>query len=120
MQPGGTALLALTGIPPEEVPAGATQAVTPPPKPGSIGGVVWRDFKPGGGTPGKVETEELGLPGVKVELRDSSGKTVETARARTTEASSSPDVSSGAYSGRDQLRDVPARLSRASTGSVRR
>ena len=31
-----------------------------------IAGVVWRDFKPGGGTPGKVETEELGLPGVTV------------------------------------------------------
>ena len=38
--------------------------------PGHIVGVVWRDFKPGGGVPGKVETGELGLPGVTVQLRD--------------------------------------------------
>ena len=35
---------------------------------------MWRDFKPGGGTPGEVEDEELGLPGVTVELRDESGR----------------------------------------------
>ena len=34
---------------------------------------MWRDFKPGGGTPGEVEDEELGLPGVTVELRQQSG-----------------------------------------------
>ena len=33
---------------------------------GAITGVVWRDFKPGGGTPGKVEQGEVGLPGVTV------------------------------------------------------
>ena len=71
---GGTALLPLTGIPPEDVPAGATQAVQPKPQEGGITGVVWRDFKPGGGTIGKVETQELGLPGVTVELLDSSGE----------------------------------------------
>ena len=64
----------LTGIPPEDVPAGATQAVQPEPLQGGITGVVWRDFKPGGGTIGKVETQELGLPGVTLELLDSDGE----------------------------------------------
>jgi alpha-glucoside transport system permease protein len=74
--PGGTALMPLTGIPPEDVPAGAEQAVQPEPQSGGITGVVWRDFKPGGGTIGKVEPQELGLPGVTVELLDSGGAQV--------------------------------------------
>jgi alpha-glucoside transport system permease protein len=76
---GGVAQLGLTAIPPTDVPSSAKQAATPQPKPGSIDGVVWRDFKPGGGTPGKVEQGELGLPGVVVELFDSSGKKVQSA-----------------------------------------
>jgi alpha-glucoside transport system permease protein len=51
----------------------------PPQKQGDVVGTVWRDFKPGGGKPGVVEKQELGLPGVTVELRDSSGKTVQSA-----------------------------------------
>ena len=47
---------------------------------GAIEGVVWRDFKPGGGKPGVVEQGELGLPGVTVELKDSSGKVVQSAK----------------------------------------
>src|ERR671930_388446 len=46
---GDTALLGLTGIAPEAMPAGAKQAVVPAERPGTIVGVVWRDFKPGGG-----------------------------------------------------------------------
>jgi alpha-glucoside transport system permease protein len=34
---------------------------------------VWRDFKPGGGTPGAVERGEIGLGGVTVEASDASG-----------------------------------------------
>jgi alpha-glucoside transport system permease protein len=37
---------------------------------------VWRDFRPGGGKTGEVEQEELGLPGVTVELRDPGGDAV--------------------------------------------
>ena len=74
LHPGGVALLGLTGIPPEQVPGGARQAARPRPAAGAITGVVWRDFKPGGGTPGKVEKGELGLPGVSVVLRDAAGK----------------------------------------------
>ncbi len=72
---GGEALLGLTGIPPEGMPAGAKQAVAPQPADGKIVGVVWRDFKPGGGVPGKVEPGELGIPGVKVALKDPKGGT---------------------------------------------
>jgi len=45
---GGVAPLGLTGIPPEQVPSSAKQAVLPVSKQGAISGVVWRDFSPGG------------------------------------------------------------------------
>lgn len=73
VRPGGVALMGLTAIPPEEVPAGAPDAVRPVPRPGAIDGVVWRDFKPGGGRPGVVESQEQGLGGVAVELRRADG-----------------------------------------------
>lgn len=76
LEPGGVAQLGLTGIRASEVPAGAEQAVVPEALAGGITGVVWRDFKPGGGIAGEVEEGELGLPGVTVELREESGGTV--------------------------------------------
>jgi alpha-glucoside transport system permease protein len=80
LHPGGVALLGLTGIAPDEMPKGAQQAVKPTGSSGAINGVVWRDFKPGGGKPGVVEQGELGLPGVTVELSDSSGKVVQSTK----------------------------------------
>jgi alpha-glucoside transport system permease protein len=79
LQDGDIATLGLTAIPPDDVPDDAEQAREPEPVAGGIAGVVWRDFKPGGGRPGAVEDEELGLPGVVVELRDSGGEIVEEA-----------------------------------------
>ena len=79
LAPGEVASLGLSAISPEDVPDGAKQAVKPPAKPDGITGVVWRDFKPGGGVPGKVEKGELGLPRVTLQLKDSSGKDVGTA-----------------------------------------
>jgi alpha-glucoside transport system permease protein len=79
LEPGGVALLGLTRIRSEEVPETATQAVAPESNPDEIAGVVWRDINPGGGTPGKVESDEPGLPGVTVELLDSNGKKVQSA-----------------------------------------
>jgi alpha-glucoside transport system permease protein len=70
---GDVAKLGLTRIRSTEVPETAKQAVQPEPLQGGITGVVWRDFKPGGGTPGEVEQEELGLPGVTVELTNAQG-----------------------------------------------
>ena len=75
---GQTAAMGLTAIPPTDVPSSAKQAVQPQPKQGAITGVVWRDFKPGGGTPGKVEQGELGIPGVHVSLIQN-GKNVQSA-----------------------------------------
>jgi alpha-glucoside transport system permease protein len=80
VSPGDVAKLGLTRIRSTEVPATAKQAVEPEATQGGITGVVWRDFKPGGGTPGKVEQEELGLPGVTVELVDGSGNKVASAK----------------------------------------
>jgi alpha-glucoside transport system permease protein len=77
VQPGQTANLGLTGIPPSEVPQGARQALPPRPTQGAITGVVWRDFKPGGGKPGKVEAAELGIPGATIDLLGSDGKQVQ-------------------------------------------
>jgi alpha-glucoside transport system permease protein len=76
IQPGETAQLGLTGIRASEVPEDAQQAVTPEALSGGITGVVWRDFKPGGGVPGEVEPDEVGLPGVTVELRSATGDKV--------------------------------------------
>jgi alpha-glucoside transport system permease protein len=76
LQAGGTASLGLTAIPPASLPKGAKQAAQPQPAQGGITGVVWRDFKPGGGKAGVVEQGELGLPGVTVDLKQG-GKTVQ-------------------------------------------
>src|SRR3954469_10587726 len=66
LRAGGTAVLGLTAIPPDAVPAGAKPAVAPKPQDGAVPGVVWRDFKPGGGKPGVVEAGEQGIPGATV------------------------------------------------------
>ena len=76
LEPGGVAQLGVTGIRASDVPSDAVQAVVPEALAGGITGVVWRDFKPGGGEPGVVEEEELGLPGVTVELRGTDGARV--------------------------------------------
>jgi alpha-glucoside transport system permease protein len=94
---GGIAELGLTAIPPTDVSSAAKQAATPKPMPGAITGVVWRDFKPGGGVPGKVEQGELGLPGVVVELFDSSGKKVQSATSGDDGAFEFKDVKGSGY-----------------------
>jgi alpha-glucoside transport system permease protein len=98
LHPGQVALLGLTAIPPGDVPTGAKQAVDPKPRPGDVVGVVWRDFKPGGGTPGKVEKGELGLPGVTVKLRASDGKIVQSATTADDGTFDFSHVAPGSYS----------------------
>jgi alpha-glucoside transport system permease protein len=97
LHPGGVALLGLTGIAPQDMPNGAQQAVQPAAKQGDIGGVVWRDFKPGGGKAGVVEKGELGLPGVSVELQSSTGKVVQTAKTSADGSFEFTNVPAGAY-----------------------
>lgn len=70
---GSVALLGLTGIRAAEVPDDAVQAQAPPAVEDGMSGVVWRDFSPGGGTPGVIERGEMGLPGVTVEIRGADG-----------------------------------------------
>ncbi len=76
LKPGDVALLGLTQIPTSDVRKSAVDAVRPDALASGISGVVWRDFRPGGGTPGTVEREELGLPAIAVELRDERGEIV--------------------------------------------
>ena len=75
VEPGDVALLGLTAIRAPEIPEDAVDAAAPEALQGGITGVVWRDFKPGGGTPGEVESEEVGLSGVTVQLRRAEGGT---------------------------------------------
>jgi alpha-glucoside transport system permease protein len=97
VQPGGVAELGLTAVRTPEIPESATQAVRPEPLQGGITGVVWRDFKPGGGTPGEVEQDEVGLPGVKLVLRDASGKQVASTKAKDDGTFAFEDVDPGDY-----------------------
>jgi alpha-glucoside transport system permease protein len=97
LHPGGVALLGLTGIAPQDVPGGAKQAVKPAAKPGDIVGTVWRDFRPGGGKPGVVESQEDGLPGVTVQLRDASGKTIQSAKSNSDGTFDFSKVPAGTY-----------------------
>jgi alpha-glucoside transport system permease protein len=96
VEPGAVVALGLTRIPTDEVPEDAVQAVQPEALQGGIDGVVWRDFKPGGGTPGEVEQDELGLPGVTVELiRD--GATVQTTTTEPNGTFEFPQLEPGSY-----------------------
>jgi len=97
VEPGEVASLGLTRIPPDEVPEGAEQAVKPEPLQGGIDGVVWRDFKPGGGKAGEVEQDELGLPGVTVELKDASGMKVASTTTEANGTFSFEDLEDGDY-----------------------
>jgi alpha-glucoside transport system permease protein len=97
VEQGSVVPLGLTRVSADEVPEDAAQAVLPEALSGGITGAVWRDFKPGGGTPGEVESEEVGLPGVTVELKTADGESVD---STTTEADGTfafEDVEPGSY-----------------------
>ncbi|MEU0372756.1 ABC transporter permease subunit [Streptomyces sp. NPDC006283] len=77
---GGSVNLGFVGVAPDAMPAGAEPAkADAAPGPDGIGGVAYLDFAPGGGgTQGKVDPAEKGLPGMTVEaVRD--GKVAATA-----------------------------------------
>ena len=76
---------------------GAKQAVPPRPAQGAITGVVWRDFKPGGGKPGVVEPLEVGLPGVTLDLKGSGGKTVSSTKSQANGSFKFTGVKAGTY-----------------------
>jgi alpha-glucoside transport system permease protein len=94
---GDVAQLGLTGIRTSDVPADAVQAVVPEALSGGITGVVWRDFKPGGGTAGQVEQDELGLPGITVELRSEAGASTLKTQTEADGTFAFEDVAAGSY-----------------------
>jgi alpha-glucoside transport system permease protein len=79
VSPGDTALIGLIGFPPSEIPSGARDASQPSASPGAVTGRVWRDFTATGGTKGAVDPGEKGMPGIQVDLVDSSGSSVASA-----------------------------------------
>lgn len=97
VRPGDDALLGLTAIPPGEMPEDAEQAAVPRAGPQEITGVVWRDFRPGGGTPGEVEPGEDGIPGATVELREAGGGVVASATTAPDGGFRFEDVDAGEY-----------------------
>lgn len=70
---GQVARLGLVALPTNALPPEAVQAATPNAPAGGLAVVVWRDFKPGGGKPGIVESGELGLPNATVKVVDRGG-----------------------------------------------
>lgn len=63
----GSLKLPLVAVAPDDVPDGAEPAAAPSLGEGVLGGVVWLDFKRGGGgEPGVVDEGEMGLPGIVV------------------------------------------------------
>ncbi|MDQ3661647.1 MAG: ABC transporter permease subunit [Actinomycetota bacterium] len=94
---GDVAVLGLTQILTDEVPKSAAPASRPAPIATGIRGVVWRDFRPGGGTPGAIEKGELGLPDVVVELRDQRGDIVAGATTARNGAFTFEDIADGEY-----------------------
>jgi alpha-glucoside transport system permease protein len=97
LEPGSVAQLGLTAIRESDVPKDAEQARVPEALAGGITGVVWRDFKPGGGVAGKLEDGELGLPGVTVELRDAGGKRVSETKTDVDGTFAFEEVDPGSY-----------------------
>jgi alpha-glucoside transport system permease protein len=112
VSPGGVVRFGLTGISSSEIPESAEQARVPEPLQGGITGVVWRDFKPGGGTAGEVEPEEVGLAGVSVEIRPTSGGGGRTALTAPDGTFAFDDVDPGEY----RAAIVPATFSQPFNG----
>ncbi len=98
LAPGETALIGLVGFPATALPSGTVQAQAPAPAAGAITGTVWRDFTPGGGHPGVVDPGERGMPGVHLDLVDSSGSVAATATSGNDGTFAFTGLSGSAYS----------------------
>ena len=96
VSPGRPALLPITGLDLTAPPAAAKQAVRPPSGPG-LAGTLWNDFKlGGGGTTGRIDTGEVGIPGSTVEaLRG--GNVVATTTTADDGTFGFPSLTSGSY-----------------------
>ncbi|MFE4654915.1 ABC transporter permease subunit [Streptomyces sp. NPDC056707] len=93
-EPGKSVVLGLVGIPSTSLPA---QAHPAPATHNGITGVVYLDFVPGGGgTPGKVDPQERGLPHMTVELTKE-GAVVATVTTGDDGSFRFPDIARGSY-----------------------
>lgn len=73
-------------------------AVATDPVAGAITGTVWLDFaRGGGGEPGQLDTGEVGLGGIEVELIDAEGAVVDAIRANDDGTFTFDDVTDAAY-----------------------
>jgi alpha-glucoside transport system permease protein len=98
LAPGDVAHIGLIGFPVAEIPSGAKDAQEPTAQTGQITGVVWRDFKPGGGgTVGQVEPGKLGLPDMTLQLVDSSGAVKSQVQSNSVGDFAFANVGSGSY-----------------------
>jgi alpha-glucoside transport system permease protein len=94
--PGTPVLLPMTGMDLQHPPAGVKPARQPACG-GGVCGVVWNDFKlGGGGTAGQVDSGELGLAGVTVQAVQN-GKTVASTTADANGVFTFPKLTSGQY-----------------------
>lgn len=94
--PGTAATFPLVGLDLTSPPSGLAPAKLPAGGPG-LTGVVWNDFKlGGGGTTGKVDPGELGLSGITVEAIRG-GQVVATSKTDTHGDFAFPSLTSGSY-----------------------
>ena len=94
--PGTPAVLPITGLNLTTPPANAKQAVQPPTGNG-LSGALWNDFKlGGGGTAGKIDQGEVGIPGLEVDAVRG-GTVVATATTADNGTFSFPSLTSGSY-----------------------
>jgi alpha-glucoside transport system permease protein len=98
LSPGNVALMGLTAIPTDEIPEDGPPARRPEPLSGGITGVVWRDFKPGGGGErGELDEGEVALPGVKLNLVESGGRSVASTESGDDGTFAFEEIDSGQY-----------------------
>ncbi|WP_455354799.1 carbohydrate ABC transporter permease [Streptomyces sp. SYSU K217416] len=98
VRPGQSVSLGFVGVAPDQMPAGADRArAATGPAADAVGGVVYLDFAPGGGgTPGKVDPAERGLPRMTVEaVRD--GRVAATATTAADGSFNLPGLAPGSY-----------------------
>ena len=119
LQPGDTALLGLTAIATRELPESAEQATQPEALQGGITGVVWRDFSPSGGSPGRIDDGELGIPGATVELRTRPARSSTAPRSDGRRQLPVRERGRGSGTGGGGRRRRSPSPTRASTGSAR-
>jgi alpha-glucoside transport system permease protein len=98
LAPGDVAHVGLIRFPAAEIPSSARPAQDPAPQPGTIVGVVWRDFKPGGGGQvGQVDSGESGLPDMTVQLVDPKGVVAAQTQSDATGDFAFGNLSGGSY-----------------------